>query len=40
MKASVAALWRYPASSMGGERLDEIAIGPRGVAGDHNGRAT
>lgn len=34
MRASVSALWRYPASSMGGERLGEILIGPRGVEGD------
>lgn len=30
----VSELWRYPASSLGGERLDEIMIGAGGVAGD------
>ena len=30
----VSELWRYPASSLAGERLDEIAIGADGLAGD------
>ncbi|MCB1465398.1 MAG: MOSC domain-containing protein [Nitratireductor sp.] len=34
MIGSVSALWRYPASSLGGERLDDIVIGLRGVKGD------
>lgn len=31
---SVAELWRFPVKSMGGERLQEIAITKRGVLGD------
>jgi len=31
---SVAALWRYPASSLGGERLDAATVGVDGVEGD------
>ena len=27
----VAEIWRYPVKSLGGERLDRVAIGPRGV---------
>lgn len=34
MIGTVAALWRYPASSMGGERLETIALEKRGVEGD------
>src|SRR5438045_1564328 len=30
----VAALWRYPVKSMGGERIDSSLIGERGLAGD------
>ena len=30
----VSELWRYPASSLAGERLEEIAVGADGVAGD------
>lgn len=30
----VAQLWRYPVKSLGGERLDDVEIGPRGVLGD------
>lgn len=30
----VVSLWRYPVSSMGGERLDALTIGRQGVAGD------
>ena len=30
----VAALWRYPVKSLGGESLDHADIGPRGVLGD------
>lgn len=30
----VAELWRYPVKSLGGERLDQTDIGPRGVLGD------
>ena len=32
--ATVAELWRYPAKSMMGERLEEAAVGGNGVAGD------
>ncbi|TGQ74871.1 MAG: MOSC domain-containing protein [Mesorhizobium sp.] len=31
---SVAELWRYPASSLAGERRDAIAVGQAGIAGD------
>ena len=31
---TVSALYRYPVKSMGGERLDALNIGPRGVPGD------
>ena len=27
-------LWRYPVKSMRGERMSELAVGPRGVVGD------
>jgi len=27
-------LWRYPVSSMGGERLEQAPVGPSGIAGD------
>ena len=27
-------LWRYPVKSMGGESLDRVDVGPRGVVGD------
>jgi hypothetical protein len=27
-------IWRYPVKSMGGERLDEVPIGPLGLEGD------
>lgn len=30
----VAELWRYPVKSLGGERVERVDIGPRGVAGD------
>lgn len=30
----VAQLWRYPVKSLGGERVDAVDIGPRGVRGD------
>jgi uncharacterized protein YcbX len=30
----VSEVWRYPVKSMGGERLEQGAIGPRGVVGD------
>ena len=30
----VAELWRYPVKSLGGERVEHIDIGPRGVVGD------
>ncbi|KRE02071.1 hypothetical protein ASE63_06745 [Bosea sp. Root381] len=33
-KGSVTTLWRYPVSSMGGERLDHSPIEPGGVEGD------
>jgi len=31
---SVTQLWRYPASSLAGERQDAILVGPAGMAGD------
>jgi uncharacterized protein len=31
---TVEALWRWPAKSMGGERVRALRIGPRGAAGD------
>jgi len=31
---SVSQLWRYPASSLAGERRDAIMVGPAGMAGD------
>ncbi len=31
---SVASLWRYPVSSMGGERLEQAPVGPSGIEGD------
>ncbi|KUH79953.1 MULTISPECIES: MOSC domain-containing protein [unclassified Mycobacterium] len=31
---NVAALWRYPVKSLGGEQVDRIEIGPRGLHGD------
>jgi uncharacterized protein YcbX len=31
---SVTALWRYPVSSMGGERLERAPVGASGIAGD------
>ena len=31
---SVARLWRFPVKSMGGERLQEVAVTERGVLGD------
>jgi uncharacterized protein YcbX len=31
---AVSQLWRYPASSLAGERLDAISVGPRTVDGD------
>jgi uncharacterized protein YcbX len=30
----VAALWRYPVKSMGGEQVDQVDVGPNGIAGD------
>jgi hypothetical protein len=30
----VIALWRYPVKSLGGERVEQVDIGPRGVLGD------
>jgi uncharacterized protein YcbX len=27
-------IWRYPVKSMGGERLPEVPVGPRGIPGD------
>jgi uncharacterized protein YcbX len=30
----LAEIWRYPVKTMAGERLDRVAIGPLGVAGD------
>ncbi|WP_374447939.1 MOSC domain-containing protein [Stella sp.] len=32
--AALQSIWRYPVSSMGGERLDAVAIGPAGLDGD------
>lgn len=34
MKGSVASLWRYPVSSMGGERLERAPVAVEGVVGD------
>lgn len=34
MTGTVGALWRYPVSSMGGERLERLTLGPSGVVGD------
>jgi uncharacterized protein YcbX len=34
MEGRVAALWRYPVSSLGGESLAGCAVGPAGLAGD------
>lgn len=31
---NVAALWRYPVKSLGGEQVDRVEIGPRGLHGD------
>ncbi len=31
---SVAALWRFPVKSMGGERLESVEVGERGIVGD------
>ena len=31
---TVAGLWRYPVKSLGGERLEGVAIGPGGIPGD------
>ena len=31
---TVSELWRYPASSLAGERLDAISIEVEGIAGD------
>ncbi|KUI21834.1 sulfurase [Mycobacterium sp. GA-1285] len=30
----VAELWRYPVKSLGGERVEHVGVGPRGVFGD------
>jgi uncharacterized protein YcbX len=30
----VGEIWRYPVKSMGGERLDACAVGPKGIPGD------
>ncbi|WP_380872466.1 molybdenum cofactor biosysynthesis protein [Sphingomonas sp. DBB INV C78] len=30
----VAEIWRYPVKSMGGERIDQADVGPRGIYGD------
>lgn len=32
--AALQSIWRYPVSSMGGERLDAVEIGPAGLDGD------
>ncbi len=32
--AALQSIWRYPVSSMGGERLDAVAVGPSGLDGD------
>lgn len=34
MTGSVTSLWRYPVSSMGGERLERAPVGMSGIAGD------
>jgi uncharacterized protein YcbX len=33
-KGTVTEVWRYPVSSVGGERLEQAVIGPQGVEGD------
>ncbi len=32
--AHVAELWRYPVKSMGGERVEQLAVAAGGAAGD------
>ncbi|SDX64519.1 FAD-dependent oxidoreductase [Roseicitreum antarcticum] len=34
IQGQLAGIWRYPVSSLGGERLDRAEIGPRGLLGD------
>lgn len=34
IRGQLAEIWRYPVSSLGGERLDRAEIGPRGLLGD------
>lgn len=34
IRGQLAGIWRYPVSSLGGERLDRAEIGPRGLLGD------
>src|SRR5687767_4332950 len=34
VKATIAALWRYPVKSMLGERCEELLLDARGAAGD------
>jgi uncharacterized protein YcbX len=34
MAARVTEIWRYPVKSMGGERVDAVAVGERGVHAD------
>ena len=34
LEATLESIWRYPVSSMGGERLDTAEIGPSGLGGD------
>ncbi len=36
MNETVAALWRYPVKSIGGEPLDEAEVGPHGIVGDRS----
>ncbi len=33
-KSTVAGLWRYPVKSMGGQPVERVILGPRGVVGD------
>ncbi|MCE1179651.1 MAG: MOSC domain-containing protein [Micrococcales bacterium] len=34
MSMTLSQIWRYPVKSLGGERLEEAAVEPRGLAGD------
>ena len=34
MPVTVTEIWRYPVKSMGGERLDNVAVDERGIVAD------